>query len=132
MLDDHSMPREISLVLRFLIHSILFPNACRAPYFIRLSAYPLSTSLTKFLAEIVQFVIMGDISARTPLKLISQVLEQGWSFRQTDSSENEWYPVQKIPSVVHLDLMQNNLYVQDQVKRDSSKTRVESRIPSLG
>jgi hypothetical protein len=120
MLDDHSMPREISLVLRFLIHSILFPKACRAPYFIRLSTYSLSTSRTKFLAEIVQFVIMGDNSARKPLKLISQALEHGWSFRQTDSSENDWYPVQKIPSVVHLDLMQNNLYVQDQVQRGTT------------
>jgi hypothetical protein len=120
MLDDHSMPREISLVLRFLIHSILFPKPCRAPYFIRLSTYSLSTSRTKFLAEIVQFVIMGDNSARKPLKLISQALEHGWSFRQTDSSENDWYPVQKIPSVVHLDLMQNNLYVQDQVQRGTT------------
>jgi hypothetical protein len=75
---------------------------------------------------------MGDNLARKPLKLISQVLEHGWSFRQTDSSENDWYPVQKIPSVVHLDLMQNNLYVQDQMKRGSSKPRVESRILSLG
>jgi hypothetical protein len=41
-------------------------------------------------------------------------------------------PVQKVPSGVHLDLMQNKLYVQDQVKRGSIKTRVESRILSLG
>jgi hypothetical protein len=49
---------------------------------------------------------MGDNCARKPLKLISQVLEHGWSFRQIDSSENDWYPVKKILSVVHLDLMQ--------------------------
>jgi hypothetical protein len=118
-------------VLVFFVHSLLFPRlSCSLSH--KAFYLPLFTSRTNILAELVKFVIMGDDSARKPLKLISQELQHGWSFRQTDSSENDWYPVHKIPSVVHLDLMQNNLYVQCQVTRGSTKTRLESQILSLG
>ncbi|KAG8630442.1 hypothetical protein KVT40_002061 [Elsinoe batatas] len=34
-----------------------------------------------------------------------QVLEQGWQFKQTDTEE--WMPVAKVPTMVHLDLLDN-------------------------
>lgn len=39
----------------------------------------------------------------------SQALETGWSFRQTDSLD-EWLGVRKVPTNVHLDLMDHKLY----------------------
>jgi hypothetical protein len=76
--------------------------------------------------------IMGDISVRKSLRLTRQELRRGWSFRQTDSSVDVWYPVQNIPSVVHLDLMQNNLYAQHMADTFiTTKTRTEFRILSL-
>ncbi|KAI1471115.1 glycoside hydrolase family 2 protein [Daldinia caldariorum] len=35
-------------------------------------------------------------------------LDQGWNFRQSDNSSDDWLPVQKIPTQVHLDLLANN------------------------
>jgi hypothetical protein len=76
---------------------------------------------------------MGEISARKTLRLTRHELKNGWSFRQTESSADVWYPVQKIPSVVHLDLMQNNLYAQHTADAFiTTKRRTESRILSLG
>ena len=43
---------------------------------------------------------------------ISQELSTGWMFRRTDSEE-AWLPVAKVPTVVHLDLMDNNKYVSN-------------------
>jgi beta-mannosidase len=39
----------------------------------------------------------------------SRELSTGWEFRRTDSDE-AWLPVAKVPTVVHLDLMDNNKY----------------------
>jgi beta-mannosidase len=40
--------------------------------------------------------------------LTSQVLTTGWSFKQTDDdSEAAWMPVARVPTNVHLDLMDN-------------------------
>jgi len=36
-------------------------------------------------------------------------LSQGWQFKQTDGEE--WLSVAKVPTNVHLDLMDNKLYV---------------------
>jgi hypothetical protein len=75
---------------------------------------------------------MGDISVRKSLRLTRQELKRRWSFRQIDSSADVWYPVQNIPSVVHLDLMQNDLYVQHMADAFmTTKTRTEFRILSL-
>jgi hypothetical protein len=75
---------------------------------------------------------MGDISVRKSLRLTRHELKRGWSFRQTDSSADVWYLVQNIPSVVHLDLMQNNLYAQHMADAFiTTKTRTEFRILSL-
>ncbi len=52
---------------------------------------------------------MGDISHSQSERLERKELQDGWSFKQTDGSENTWYPVQRVPSVVHMDLMNNNL-----------------------
>jgi hypothetical protein len=39
-------------------------------------------------------------------------LSEGWMFKQTDdTSEDAWMPVKKVPTNVHLDLMDNGKYV---------------------
>jgi len=37
--------------------------------------------------------------------MVSQTLTTGWEFKQTDTQE--WLPVAKVPTNVHLDLMDN-------------------------
>ncbi|KAF6816764.1 Beta-mannosidase B 1 [Colletotrichum musicola] len=37
-----------------------------------------------------------------------QQLADGWSFKQLDQSSEQWLPVQKVPSQIHLDLLANN------------------------
>lgn len=39
----------------------------------------------------------------------SQSLESGWSFRQTDR-QDDWLSVKKVPTNVHLDLMDHRRY----------------------
>ena len=34
-------------------------------------------------------------------------LETGWSFKRTDQGDDTWAPVAKVPTVVHLDLLDN-------------------------
>ncbi|KAI2779269.1 glycoside hydrolase family 2 protein [Daldinia loculata] len=36
------------------------------------------------------------------------ILDQGWTFQQSNSSSDDWLPVQKVPSQVHIDLLANN------------------------
>jgi hypothetical protein len=45
------------------------------------------------------------------MSVIVHELTKGWSFRQTDSEE-EWAPVARVPSNVHLDLLANKRYVR--------------------
>lgn len=41
--------------------------------------------------------------------LASHQLTTGWSFKQTDeTSDDAWLPVARVPTNVHLDLMDNN------------------------
>ncbi|KAL2828378.1 beta-mannosidase B [Aspergillus pseudoustus] len=35
-------------------------------------------------------------------------LESGWSFRQADRVDDEWAPVARVPTIVHMDLLDNN------------------------
>jgi len=50
-------------------------------------------------------------------------LSTGWKLKESgDSSEDAWMPVSKVPTVVHLDLMENGKYV---VKTQVAMTRVE-------
>lgn len=38
----------------------------------------------------------------------TQELSQGWKLKETnDTSEEAWLPVSKVPTVVHLDLLEN-------------------------
>lgn len=37
-------------------------------------------------------------------------LSAGWEFRQTDDEFGEWLPVARVPTNVHLDLMDNDKY----------------------
>lgn len=34
-------------------------------------------------------------------------LEKGWSFKRTDQGDDAWASVAKVPTVVHLDLLDN-------------------------
>ncbi|KAF3071314.1 Beta-mannosidase B [Daldinia childiae] len=36
------------------------------------------------------------------------ILDQGWTFQQSNISSDDWLPVQKVPSQVHIDLLANN------------------------
>jgi hypothetical protein len=39
-------------------------------------------------------------------------LSEGWSFKQSDDTSKEaWMPVKKVPTNVHLDLIDNGKYV---------------------
>ena len=52
---------------------------------------------------------MGDIPAMATTRAMQiQELVTGWSFKQTDSEE--WLPVKKVPTNVHLDLLDNKKY----------------------
>lgn len=43
--------------------------------------------------------------------LVSEVLSTGWEVKLTeDNSPDAWLPVAKVPTVVHLDLMDNKKY----------------------
>jgi beta-mannosidase len=40
------------------------------------------------------------------------LLSEGWTFRQSDdTAKDAWMPVKKVPTNVHLDLMDNGKYV---------------------
>jgi beta-mannosidase len=40
------------------------------------------------------------------------VLSEGWTFKQADdTAKDAWMPVKKVPTNVHLDLMDNDKYV---------------------
>ncbi|KAL2862477.1 beta-mannosidase [Aspergillus lucknowensis] len=43
---------------------------------------------------------MATAAKRTPL-------ETGWSFKQTDDKDDAWAPVARVPTVVHMDLLDN-------------------------
>lgn len=38
-------------------------------------------------------------------------LETGWSFKKAQDGEDAWKPVAKVPTVAHMDLMDNGLFV---------------------
>ncbi|KAK5071258.1 hypothetical protein LTR64_007762 [Lithohypha guttulata] len=51
---------------------------------------------------------MGEMSQDEDVHLLADTnLSEGWAFRQTDRTEDEWLPVKKIPSTVHQDLIDN-------------------------
>jgi beta-mannosidase len=39
----------------------------------------------------------------------SELLSSGWEFKS--SEDVKWLPVARVPTVAHLDLMDNNMYV---------------------
>lgn len=44
----------------------------------------------------------------------SDLLTTGWEFKRSDDQSSEaWLPVAKVPTVVHLDLIDNNVYVSN-------------------
>jgi beta-mannosidase len=47
-----------------------------------------------------------------PCTLSSVTLTEGWQFKQKDDdAENAWLDVKKVPTNVHLDLMEHGKYV---------------------
>ncbi|KAI0830456.1 glycoside hydrolase family 2 protein [Hypoxylon sp. FL0890] len=42
------------------------------------------------------------------MALTRHTLEHGWTFKQSDSSADDWLPVGKVPTQVHIDLIANN------------------------
>jgi hypothetical protein len=56
---------------------------------------------------------MGDYSGAELLTLQRSSIEltSGWHFKQTDNSDpHGWLPVEKVPSTVHQDLIDNQKY----------------------
>jgi len=62
------------------------------------------------------------------------VLSEGWYFKQgDDSAKDAWMPVKKVPTNVHLDLMENEKYVQHPktyMNLEELTRRLEFQIPS--
>ena len=46
-------------------------------------------------------------------RLHSTLLSSGWTFQETKSDHGPWLPVKQIPSTVHQDLLDNQLYALD-------------------
>lgn len=40
----------------------------------------------------------------------SQNLGHGWEFKSSDEADDAWLPVAKVPTVVHLDLLDHKKY----------------------
>ena len=56
-----------------------------------------------------------------------QTFSKGWQFKQTDTEE--WWPVARVPTNVHLDLMDNKKFVPRVWALDNLLTRCsESKI----
>ena len=57
------------------------------------------------------------------MEMVITTLSEGWSFKQTDDvDENSWIPVNRVPSTVHQDLIDNNKCVpQPQNKSETDK-----------
>lgn len=51
---------------------------------------------------------MGSLGPRKPRNI---PLEEGWYFKDASESGNKWIPVQKVPSVVHTELVKQGRYV---------------------
>jgi hypothetical protein len=78
-------------------------------------------SFTTYLVEIVIFHVTPYLCFTTtfsqPLLLIMPVtaqqtlLEKGWSFKRTTDGHDAWKPVARVPTVAHIDLMDNGLFV---------------------
>ncbi|TPX07951.1 uncharacterized protein E0L32_010406 [Thyridium curvatum] len=49
---------------------------------------------------------MGSCADEKPGRLV-EALSSGWEFKQSDSGDDQWLPVARVPSVVHLDLLDN-------------------------
>ena len=62
---------------------------------------------------------MGDIGHGhgMPHTFITHELSSGWSFKQTDdTNEDAWLPVKKVPSTVQQDLLDHKKYVPNSTK----------------
>ena len=54
---------------------------------------------------------------KMPSPVIVEDLANGWQFRQAESEGASWLSVNKVPTCVHLDLMDHGLWV---VSRDAA------------
>lgn len=46
-----------------------------------------------------------------PVKAQQTLLEKGWSFKKTTDDHDAWKPVARVPTVAHIDLLDNGLFV---------------------
>lgn len=61
---------------------------------------------------------MGEMSSDDMAHAFTDIpLLTGWSFRQTDKTDDEWLPVKTLPSTVHQDLIDNKKWVVDGRRR---------------
>jgi len=56
--------------------------------------------------------VPSAIAIAMPQALASHHLTEGWTFKQADDSgQGAWLPVARVPTNVHLDLIDNSKYV---------------------
>lgn len=68
---------------------------------------------------------MGEMSASDLSRALTEILlAKGWSFRQTDKTEDEWLPVKYVPSTVHQDLIDNKKCVGNSTAMAGLLTRI--------
>jgi beta-mannosidase len=48
-----------------------------------------------------------------PVPAQRTLLEKGWSFKKTTDNHDGWRPVARVPTVAHIDLMDNGLFVHN-------------------
>jgi beta-mannosidase len=46
-----------------------------------------------------------------PVTSQQTLLEKGWSFKKTTDDHDAWMPVARVPTVAHIDLLNNGLFV---------------------
>lgn len=53
-----------------------------------------------------------------PVKAQQTLLEKGWSFKKTTDGYDAWKPVARVPTVAHIDLLNNGLFVPNFLRLD--------------
>ena len=73
---------------------------------------------------------MGEMSADDMAHPFTEIsLSKGWSFQQTDKTEDGWLPVKSVPSTVHQDLIDNKQSVINSRGKIEMLTLSQARRP---
>lgn len=51
-----------------------------------------------------------------PVTAERTLLDKDWSFKKTIDDDDSWKPVARVPTVAHLDLLDNGLYVSNTLR----------------